>query len=82
MYFIFVEVALNLSSTFKERYNNNQVTSDNLFKSDNNFNDKIMNGWIKNKRKEIEITLRVHLRKYLIVILKLIKDIILDGKFY
>ena len=51
MYFIFEEVALNLSSTFKECYNNNQVTSvTNLFKSDNNFNDKIMNGWIKNKR--------------------------------
>ena len=41
--FIFEEIALNLSNTFNHFYEINQVTSvTNLFKSDSNFNDKIM----------------------------------------
>ena len=49
--FIFEEIALNLSNTFNHFYEINQVTSvTNLFKSDSNFNDKIMPRWIRDKR--------------------------------
>ena len=45
--FIFDEVAINLSETFQILYEREQVTSvTNLFKSDINFNDKIMPRWI------------------------------------
>ena len=54
--FIFEEIALNLSNTFNHFYEINQVTSvTNLFKSDSNFNDKIIVDTKKYNGDEIKI---------------------------